>query len=205
MSRGLGKLQRDILATLNKNSRPLFAHELAWVLHNEEKDERDYSNPPEAFVSSIRRAIRGLKQKGLVDCTRGTMQLNRLDDGRGLVCWLPGQDHKIYQIEAIPGEEAEAAILAALEKFNHLEEWEKQYYSHSYEAGWIEYKWVISRGKEYLEARLGVSRFAEADRLGMALNRAVKRLAQRGQIKAYWRDHKGRYAWVVNVSKLENN
>ena len=34
MSRGLGKLQRDILAILQKSGRPMLAQSVAWELHN---------------------------------------------------------------------------------------------------------------------------------------------------------------------------
>ena len=67
MSRGLGRVQRDVLAVVNANPEGLATDAIAGHLHGEA--------PSAAQVESVRRAIRTLRERELVDVT--TRWVNR--------------------------------------------------------------------------------------------------------------------------------
>jgi len=81
MSKGLGKLQQDILRMLREqegNSMDIYG--LVRMVHFDEPhifgdcdvSEREQSayNPPDAFYQSITRAVRSLRKRGLVSTKR---------------------------------------------------------------------------------------------------------------------------------------
>lgn len=86
MSRGLGKLQRQILATLE--SGPKRAESIAWDLFSGDDPHRPVS-PTRAQVEAVNRAVRTLAERKLIQT--GYQALYHEERGAPrLVCWLTG-------------------------------------------------------------------------------------------------------------------
>ena len=83
MSSGLGALQRRVLKALEQEGKPAWLVDLAWRVYNDDKGEDDdWDRATEAFESSVRRAVRGLKVRGLLNAEPGGAKWHR-DEGRG--------------------------------------------------------------------------------------------------------------------------
>jgi hypothetical protein len=80
MSKGLGKIEREILAVLRQSPRA-FPVDLAITLFKIEIDEHDYSqcdrHVTAAQHSTVRRALASLQRKGLVQCSDRHWQRSR--------------------------------------------------------------------------------------------------------------------------------
>jgi len=88
MSRGLRKLQKQILDYLSKRDRASYVSNIAWNLYHKRYSELDESKPPpRAFFVNVQRAIHSLAKKGLVHT--GYVCYER---GQALVAWLSNQD-----------------------------------------------------------------------------------------------------------------
>ena len=85
MGRGLGTLQRAVLDYLNRRSGAGYASDVAYELHNGDKDERDSSPPPRSTEVAVRRAVKTLEARGLVK----TGYYSGWDGETSLQIWLP--------------------------------------------------------------------------------------------------------------------
>ena len=99
MSRGLGKLQRDIIAYLERTKAGTVATNLAYLYANDcwvDDPERGSPNKTtRSHLVAVRRAIHNLAERGLVVTTNGRMS-HLSDGGKALGVRLPSQGWPKY-------------------------------------------------------------------------------------------------------------
>jgi hypothetical protein len=66
MSRGLGKLQRDLLEILEESDQEINTITLAAIAYRIQPDETGFRGINDAQHAAVRRALRGLHKRGLV-------------------------------------------------------------------------------------------------------------------------------------------
>jgi len=175
VSRGLGKMQRDILAELNRAGAGLWVYGLACRLH--QSDE-----PSRAFVESVRRGVRTLVDRGLLHCEQ--MYGEYGDDSSwcgirsetGPVCWLP--EHAAPRTQKrIRGADVEQAIVELLRgRPVHL-------WNDGWEISWIE-RQLGEQFDQWGGQAIGKPRIMIQPRFHAAVHRAIHRLIERKQIRA---------------------
>ena len=116
MSRGLGRIQQEALdyaTALGKLGKPAFAWDAAWTIANPGEPDIYTNEPTPALRSSVRRAVRALEKRGLVECG-----IHRPDyrscSPRRLVYWLPGHAAPRELLTPIPSERVREEVLRAL-------------------------------------------------------------------------------------------
>lgn len=197
MSKGLGKTQKYIMDFLAKEGTYKTAFELA-AWKGVPEGEMPVQPSPSAVVS-MRRAIRALAERRLLNC--GIAPYRRDLGGPQLVCWLPDQPPpSALQKHKIRGAVAEAMVLKALEDVAKSE------YAH---------RWLIDREAQQMHrtqdktvpdvfyeyesvsnvALRTLERIAYENAARTAIRRAVDRLNERGEIEAYKND-KNQYGWL---------
>lgn len=97
MGRGLGEMQRTVLELLREAGEPCAASYLAGMM----------GQPSHALDVSVRRAVRTLRRRGIVDCA--------LARGR-LVAWLPEHEPPMVH-RRVSGDQIEALVLERLREW----------------------------------------------------------------------------------------
>ena len=85
MGRGLGTLQRAVLDYLNRRSGAGYASDVAYELHNGDREPPHTSQPPRSTDVAVRRAVKTLEARGLVK----TGYYSGWDGKTSLQIWLP--------------------------------------------------------------------------------------------------------------------
>lgn len=197
MSKGPGKLQREILAYLQQIGRPTSAKSIAYTIRDNRSDHETWEPLPRSLEVSVRRAIHSLEKAKLV-VTSHHVSGQYQDSHMCLMCWLPGQAAPKTTV-ILPGDQVEAAILDIL---RHKADYVKDAYDEramyrvrgqhariNDDPDMISYSWLANQVRNKLGA------FKWEGRIYPAISRAIKKLSKAGAIKAYWY-RAGRYGWV---------
>jgi hypothetical protein len=196
VSKGLGKVQTQILDLLKTKDRPLGAQDIASNLYEPQR-VREYDPTPHAFYVSVRRAIHGLEARGLVVCGGAALDSSKyfVDlPRRMLMCWLPEQAApKLKPI--LTGKLVEQTIIDVLLSAELVTD-ETDIYIMRGQGSWgkpgpfnnatemMEYKWLRSKVRQRL-AKLGWSFYGST--APGAITRAVKRLKDKDIVKVRWK------------------
>jgi hypothetical protein len=200
MSRGLGQVQIAALEYLHVVGEWQYVHTLTNHVHERlsgtDMDCKGFCVPV-AFNTSVRRALRQLEKRDLVNLGYhfdGAYRY-RTDAYSKLVCWLPG--HTPPKIKTtVPGKQIEKMILDHALRITEAEIEESFFIcgkfaqSARWEPGAIPYALIVGRVMKDLQQ----SRYSEGWAY-TAISRAVTRLLMRGEIKAaYYRGN--RWGWI---------
>ena len=197
MSRGLGKLQRDIVAHLEKSGKPCWVQDIVWTLYNAGRDPDGYhpERPTHSFSVSVMRAASQLKRRGLMNTAY--VYEGKWDSPRWLTkCWLTGQTEPDGIKTRLNSDDICKVVLGILadvdrEKLEADGWWFVfKFDAYKFEKGLIPYHYLT----HFACKQLGTGGFVEG-RAAVAVHRAVKRLAKEGKIRAFW-VRVGRYGWV---------
>lgn len=193
MSKGLGKLQAAILEELKRAGKPLWACEVAYRLYN--TGDRYEEVPTRAFEASVNRAVHTLASRGLVQCD--AVSPGRVwEEHSRLACWLPDMLPPEDRKSRLSGKQVEAIVMDLLTNEgpvtaqDSIERDVWRFDDYDLRKGLYPYHWLMAK----VCKRLGTGGFVQG-REAVAVHRAVKRLAERGEIRAYWKAA-GRYGTV---------
>lgn len=201
MGRGIGGMQRRVLAALETAGAPVAMAELPWrVVNADQAPEDDWERPSASEEASIRRAVRTLAARGMVHAEPARWCR--------VVCWLPGNQAPAT-VRRMPGAEVERAALAVLyDELANADDWDRcQWAEHKgftyFDGldGLCEYGWFVRRVLE----RFGIEPLERNSRHEMAITRAVRRLQARGMVRAYWANANGRFAKIGPAQSMCNN
>jgi len=180
MSRGLGALQRRIMAHMSDGKRSWAGVEdLAWAFAQEDADS-DMARPTASQCESVRRAVRTLVKRGLLES--GLQKGDGWGDGpRGCpaVCWLPGASHP-DTVERVP-----------LSRFVEM----VRRHVESAQGAWVEHKWM----GEQIHKELG-EHWTNRSRYTPQIAKAVRVLELDGAIECWRWSHSGRVRKLRCVS-----
>lgn len=204
MSKGLGKLQAQILEMLAEKKEPRTVSGLAYDIHQLDETVDYYAKPPRSLEVSVRRAVHSLEKRGLVLANEAHQSL--LDEPcRQLICWLPDQPPKDFRPQILlSGKFVERVILQVLQgtaqitdkiELNMLgRSWGDVTPFDPYKEP-VRYEWLTNQ----VLKRLPSGRYGQG-RERTAITRAVQKLAKQGLIKAYWK-RVGIYGSVMLVKQ----
>jgi hypothetical protein len=176
MSKGLGKLQKDVLAVLADKGKWLYSWEIVTALC-----ERDGKAPTHSFDVSLRRAASSLAKKGLIQTGENQDGQYRPRNGgyERLACWLPEHPKPPRLVAKLDARTVEQKVLHRLNTLEPPLHWGGRYkpLKPLYESGDVAYDELKGRVRSDLIASQMEVRKAE-----MAIYRALLRLEKTSQI-----------------------
>ncbi len=192
MSKGLGKVQTQILDLLKTKDRPLCAQDIAYDLYEPQR-VRENDPTPHSFYVSVRRAIHNLEARGLVLCGEENSHLYGAPT-RALVCWMPGQAGARLK-PILNGALVEQAIIVTLQAAEQIIDEKERYILRgdgsynlrsipfSNDKEMLRYEWLTSQVYKWLYHK----GYQDDRTIRVAITRAVYRLKTRGIVKIRWK------------------
>ena len=189
MSKGLGKTQQFVLDRLMAKGRALSAVDLAGDTYFPEYDTWEWKPPTPARVVSVRRAINGLTERGLIKSGLARKVDYGRIDARELFCWLSDQSPPNELCRPmVSSEVVEKAVIDALNRLQS-DEHDTNY---NMRDGFYRYESFTNIAIKLLAKHYDSYSYAPER---VAIKRAVTKLFKAGQIDIRWR-RTGINGWI---------